>query len=83
MLAAVAPASSKLGFPLLTALVFLPAAGAVVAMCVPRRRPEVVRAVGYVTTAAVFAAKRAPSSMAIGSAVFGGAAAYESAAQAA
>src|SRR5207302_1152019 len=27
---------------------------AVVAMCVPRRRPEVVRAVGYVTTAAVF-----------------------------
>src|SRR2546423_9152800 len=56
-LSAIAPVvstSSKLGFPLLTALIILPAAGALLAMCVPRRRPEVARAVGYVTSAAVF-----------------------------
>ncbi len=46
--------SSSLGFPLLTALVLTPAAGALIALCVPRRRPEVGRAVGYATSAAVF-----------------------------
>jgi len=55
VVAPVVPTPSKLGFPLLTALVFVPAAGALLAMCVPRRRPEVVRAIGYVTSAAVFA----------------------------
>ncbi len=54
-IAPVMPTPSTLGFPLLTALVFVPAAGALLAMCVPQRRPEVVRAVGYVTSAAVFA----------------------------
>jgi NADH-quinone oxidoreductase subunit M len=57
MLAALAPvasSSSKLGFPLLTALVFAPAIGAVIAMVTPARRPDVARAVGYVTSAAVF-----------------------------
>ena len=41
MLAALAPVvstSSKLGFPLLTALVVIPAVGAVIALCVPERR---------------------------------------------
>jgi NADH-quinone oxidoreductase subunit M len=42
-------------FPLLSALIFLPAAGAVLVMCTPRNRPDVGRAVGYVTSACVFA----------------------------
>jgi NADH-quinone oxidoreductase subunit M len=45
--------SSELGFPLLSALTLTPAAGALVAMCVPRRRPDVGRAVGYATSGAV------------------------------
>ena len=40
--------SAVLDFPLLTALVFLPAFGAVLAMLVPARRPELARAIGYV-----------------------------------
>jgi NADH-quinone oxidoreductase subunit M len=44
--------SSKLDFPLLTALVLLPAAGAVLTMLVPRRRPELARAVGYAVSIA-------------------------------
>jgi len=57
MLAALTPivsTSSKLGFPLLTALVFLPTVGALFTLFVPERRPEVARAVGYVTSVAVF-----------------------------
>jgi NADH-quinone oxidoreductase subunit M len=50
----VASTSSKLGYPLLTFLVFLPAVGALVAMIVPARRPELTRAVGYVTSMATF-----------------------------
>ncbi len=50
-----AASSSKLGFPLLTTLVLLPAAGALLAMLTPRRRPELIRAVGYVTSVATFA----------------------------
>ncbi len=40
------------GFPLLTALILFPAAGAVATLLVPRRRPELTRVVGYVTSAA-------------------------------
>ena len=46
--------SSKLGYPLLTFLVFLPALGALVAMLMPARRPELARVVGYVTSMATF-----------------------------
>ncbi|MCU1429467.1 MAG: NADH-quinone oxidoreductase subunit [Actinomycetia bacterium] len=42
------------GFPLLTALIVLPFIGAVVALLVPVRRPELIRVVGYITTAATF-----------------------------
>ena len=49
--AALAPTS---GFPLLTALILVPAAGAVVTLLVPGRRPELIRVVGYVTSAATF-----------------------------
>src|SRR5690348_7730632 len=58
MLAALAPVvstSSKLGFPLLSALVLIPAVGALIAMCVPERRPDTARAVGYGTSVAVLA----------------------------
>jgi NADH-quinone oxidoreductase subunit M len=44
--------SSKLGYPLLTFLVFLPALGALVTMLMPARRPELARVVGYVTSVA-------------------------------
>ena len=54
LLGEVIPVTSKLGYPLLTFLVFLPAMGAVVAMFVPARRPELTRAVGYVTSVATF-----------------------------
>ena len=58
MIAALPPhvvsTSSKLDFPLLTALVLLPAAGAVLTMIVPRRRPELARAVGYAVSLATF-----------------------------
>jgi len=40
------------GFPLLTIMVALPAAGAVLAMLVPRARPEVARAIGFATSVA-------------------------------
>jgi NADH-quinone oxidoreductase subunit M len=45
-------ASTKQGFPLLSALILVPAAGAVIALFMPKSRPELVRVVGYVTTAA-------------------------------
>jgi NADH-quinone oxidoreductase subunit M len=54
LLGEVTPVTSKLGYPLLTFLVFLPAMGAVAAMFVPARRPELTRAVGYVTSVATF-----------------------------
>ncbi|MCU1466742.1 MAG: proton-translocating NADH-quinone oxidoreductase, chain [Actinomycetia bacterium] len=44
--------TSKLGFPLLTFLVFLPAIGAIVTLLMPVRRPELSRAVGYITSMA-------------------------------
>jgi NADH-quinone oxidoreductase subunit M len=53
VLAAAAPVS-KLDFPLLTFLVFLPAIGAIVAMLTPTRRPELARATGYATSVATF-----------------------------
>lgn len=39
-------------FPILTALILLPAAGALLTLLVPDRRPELVRAIGYGTTVA-------------------------------
>jgi NADH-quinone oxidoreductase subunit M len=39
-------------FPILTVLIVLPAAGAVISTLMPRGRPELVRAVGYATTIA-------------------------------
>lgn len=41
-------------FPVLTVLVVLPAAGALLTLTVPRARPEMVRAVGYATSVATF-----------------------------
>ncbi|HET9727973.1 MAG TPA: NADH-quinone oxidoreductase subunit M [Acidimicrobiia bacterium] len=58
MLAVVAPLASKssaIGFPILTTLILLPAVGAVLTMLVPRRRPELVRASGYLVSVATFA----------------------------
>jgi NADH-quinone oxidoreductase subunit M len=52
-----AAASTRLsgaGFPLLTALILVPAAGAVITLLIPGRRPELARTVGYVTSAATF-----------------------------
>jgi NADH-quinone oxidoreductase subunit M len=49
-----AATTSKLDFPLLTFLVLLPAAGAIVAMLTPARRPELARATGYATSVATF-----------------------------
>ena len=40
------------GFPILTAIILTPFVGALVAMLTPRRRPEYVRIVGFVATAA-------------------------------
>jgi len=57
MLADITPVvstSSKLGYPLLTFLVFLPALGAGVAMLTPSRRPELARVVGYITSMTTF-----------------------------
>jgi NADH-quinone oxidoreductase subunit M len=45
--------SSKLGFPMLSMLVLTPFVGAVITMFTPRRRPDIGRAVGYVTSAGV------------------------------
>jgi len=41
------------GFPVLTAIIVVPLAGAVAVMCTPVQRPEIARAIGYATTAAV------------------------------
>ena len=55
LLAAAATArTSNAAFPLLTALILVPAVGAVVALLLPNRRPELIRALGYVTSAATF-----------------------------
>jgi NADH-quinone oxidoreductase subunit M len=45
---------SNAGFPLLTALIFVPGAGAVLTLLTPGRRPELTRTVGYVTSAVTF-----------------------------
>src|SRR5262249_18418696 len=52
--AVLAATTSKLDYPLLTFLVFLPAIGAIVAMLTPARRPELARATGYATSVATF-----------------------------
>src|SRR5262245_7195617 len=56
MLAAVAPnvvsESSSIDFPLLTTLIVVPAVGALLTMLVPRRRPELARAIGYAVSLA-------------------------------
>ena len=36
-----------MGFPLLTALVVLPALGAALVVAIPRTRPELIRVVGF------------------------------------
>jgi NADH-quinone oxidoreductase subunit M len=54
VIAVAASYASNAGFPLLTALIFLPAAGAVLTLLLPARRPELVRALGYVVSAATF-----------------------------
>ncbi len=54
LLAAETAVASSAAFPLLTALILVPAAGAVLTLLVPGRRPELTRVVGYVTSAAVF-----------------------------
>jgi NADH-quinone oxidoreductase subunit M len=41
-------------FPVLTVLVVLPVAGALLTLVMPRSRPEMVRAVGYATSVATF-----------------------------
>ena len=56
MIGAIAAAASShesgVGFPLLTALIVVPFAGAVLTLLMPTRRPELTRVVGYVTSAA-------------------------------
>jgi NADH-quinone oxidoreductase subunit M len=47
-----AAAASNQGFPLLTALIVLPFVGAIVTLAMPRRRPELVRSVGYAASMA-------------------------------
>jgi NADH-quinone oxidoreductase subunit M len=42
------------GFPLLTAMILVPALGAVLALLLPARRPELIRTLGYVVSAATF-----------------------------
>jgi NADH-quinone oxidoreductase subunit M len=49
---AISSTSSDLGIPLLTALVLVPAAGAVLAMFVPSRRGDAIRALGFITSIA-------------------------------
>jgi NADH-quinone oxidoreductase subunit M len=44
--------ASNSGFPLLTVLILLPLVGAAITLLMPRRRPELVRLVGYATTTA-------------------------------
>jgi NADH-quinone oxidoreductase subunit M len=50
--AAASAHESGVGFPLLTALIVVPFAGAVLTLLMPTRRPELTRVVGYVTSAA-------------------------------
>ena len=40
-------------FPILSTIIFLPVAGAIVVMCTPVQRPELARAIGYGVTAGV------------------------------
>jgi len=54
MAASATPYISSAGFPLLTALILVPAAGAVITLLIPGRRPELTRTVGYVTSAVTF-----------------------------
>jgi NADH-quinone oxidoreductase subunit M len=54
MIAAAAVHESGVDFPLLTALIVVPAAGALLTLLMPARRPELTRVVGYVTSAATF-----------------------------
>src|SRR5262249_40025671 len=54
MAAEAAARATSAGFPLLTALILVPAAGAVVTLLVPGRRPELTRVVGLVASAATF-----------------------------
>jgi NADH-quinone oxidoreductase subunit M len=49
-----AAAISKLDYPLLTFMVFLPVLGAIAALLTPTRRPELARAAGYATSVATF-----------------------------
>jgi NADH-quinone oxidoreductase subunit M len=42
------------GFPILSAIVFVPMAGAVICLLLPASRPEIAKAVGYATSAATF-----------------------------
>ena len=44
--------ASNTGFPILTALIVLPLVGAAITLCMPKRRPELARLVGYATSAA-------------------------------
>ena len=46
--------AADVGFPLLTALILVPAAGAVLTLLMPAQRPELTRMVGYITSAATF-----------------------------
>jgi len=46
VIAAAAGPASDAAFPLLTALLLVPAAGAVITLLIPDRRPELTRVVG-------------------------------------
>src|SRR5205814_8013734 len=46
--------AAAIDFPLLTALILVPAAGAVLTLLIPAARPELTRVVGYITSAATF-----------------------------
>jgi NADH-quinone oxidoreductase subunit M len=52
--ASAASHAADIGFPLLTALIVVPAAGAVLTLLLPVQRPELTRVVGYVASAATF-----------------------------
>ena len=42
-----------IGFPLLTALIVLPALGALLVVAIPKTRPELIRVVGFTVAMAV------------------------------
>jgi NADH-quinone oxidoreductase subunit M len=44
--------TSALGFPILTAIIVTPIIGALIVLCTPARRPEVARAIGYISSMA-------------------------------